>query len=337
MPPERDPIDFTTPDGPRRAVDSTHVDTIEEMASPFGTLVLLVDRRAGRGRVMAEMPEVERALLAKGLEYRVEEPAGSGDLARRARAALEAGERFVVAVGDDRTVADVVNGMIESDRPVAQEAVLGVVAAGSGCDFVRTFGLPGDATRAATLLAGDKLVPFDVAKVEYAGSGGERAVRYFPGVGQAGMGAAMVARAGRLPRPLGRARYFVGFWSTLARYRAAELHVRAGSKQFEGKALTAVVANCQYHGEGRRVSPRSWPGDGLLDVLVMTGPKSDAFTRLPAMYQGDYLPDPNVVELKGRTIQVDADRPVPVEADGTVLGTTPATFDVIRLALRLKI
>jgi diacylglycerol kinase family enzyme len=55
------------------------------------------------------------------------------------------------------------------------------------------------------------------------------------------------------------------------------------------------------------------------------------------MYQGDYLPDPNVVELKGRTIDVDADRPLPVEADGTVVGTTPATFDVIRLALRLKV
>jgi diacylglycerol kinase (ATP) len=146
-----------------------------------------------------------------------------------------------------------------------------------------------------------------------------------------------VARAGRLPRALGRGRYFAGFWSTLVTFRPAEFRVRVGSKEFSGPARTAVIANCQYHGEGRRISPRSWPSDGLLDVLVMTGPRSDAFTRLPAIYQGDHLPDPNIVEMKGRSIEVAADRPLEVEADGRVLGSTPATFEVLRLALRLKI
>jgi diacylglycerol kinase (ATP) len=307
------------------------------MPSPFGRLLLLVDRRAARGRVMAEVPEIERTLLAKRLEHRVEEATDSERLTALARAAVEAGERFVVAVGDDRSVADVVNGMIHDGRAVAEDAVLGVVAAGSSNDFIRTFGLPGDASRAATVLAGDKVVMFDVAAVRCIGPDGGETSRCYPGVAQVGMGAAMVGRAARLPAALGRGAYFLGFWSTLARYPPTDLRIAAGSKGFEGRALTAVVANCQYHGDGRRVSPRSWPGDGLLDVLVMTGPKSDAFTRLPAMYQGDYLPDPNVVELKGRTVQVDADRPLPVEADGTVLGTTPATFEVIRLPLRLKV
>jgi diacylglycerol kinase family enzyme len=307
------------------------------MASPFGPLVLLVDRRAGRGIAAAEVPEIERTLLSKGLDHRVAQSSEAGELTGLAAAALRAGERFLVAVGDDRTVAAVVGGMIEDDRPVAEDAVLGVVAAGSGCDFVRTFGLPGDATRATTLLAGDKVVQIDVAKAECSRSSGERAVTYYPGVAQVGMGAAMVARAERFPRALGRGRSFLGFWSALARFRPAELRIRTGSTGFDGTALTAVVANCQYHGDGRRVSPRSWPGDGLLDVLVMKGPKSDAFTRLPAMFQGDWLPDPNVVELKGRTVDVDADRPLPIEADGIVLGTTPATFGVIRLALRLKV
>ena len=308
-------------------MDITHADTIEEMASPFGTLVLLVDRRAARGRIGAEVPF---------LDHRVVDSSGP-DLTERARAALDRGERFIVAVGDDRTVAEVVNGMVQDDRPVAEDAVLGVVAAGSGCDFVRTFGLPGDATRAAGVLAGDKVMPFDVGTVEFTSPAGDRVRRYYPGVAQVGMGAAMIARADRFPRALGRGRYFLGFWSTLVTYKPGRLVVTVGSKRFDGRALTALVANCQYHGEGRRVSPRSWPGDGLLDVLVMTGPKSDAFTRLPAMYQGDYLPDPNVVELKGRTIHVEPDRPLPVEADGTVLGSAPASFGVIRLPLRLKV
>ena len=39
-----------------------------------------------------------------------------------------------------------------------------------------------------------------------------------------------------------------------------------------------VVGNCQWSRHGLRVSPRSFPGDGFLDLLIMTGPKSQAFT-----------------------------------------------------------
>ena len=108
-------------------------------------------------------------------------------------------------------------------------------------------------------------------------------------------------------------------------------------KAYEGRAHNVVVANCQYYGGGMKISPRSWPGDGFLDVLVMVGPKSDAFTMLPKVYRGEHLPHRNVVELRARTVIVDADRPLVVEADGEVLGTTPASFEVLPQALRLKI
>ena len=60
-------------------------------------------------------------------------------------------------------------------------------------------------------------------------------------------------------------------------------------------------------------------------------------SRLPKLYQGDYLPDPNVGEYKGRTIVLDAERPMPIHTDGDVLGTTPATFDLLRLPITLKL
>lgn len=307
------------------------------MASPFGPLTVIANPRAGRGLVGDELPEVERNLLQRGLEYRIVEAPEPGGAEREARAALASGGRFLVVVGSDGDVHEVVNAMIEDDRPVAPDAVLGVVAAGSGCDFVKTFGLPGDSSRSVGVLAGEKLFPIDVGKVVCATDGGEDRTRYFANIAQAGLGAAVLDRADRLPHRLGKGRYFVGFWSTLTRYRPSEVSVRAGLQEFDGRALNVVVANGQYHGEGRRISPRSWPSDGLFDVLVQTGPKSDAFTRLPQIYHGDHLPDPNIVELKGRRVSVESDRQLPVEADGLVLGSTPARFEIIRLPIRLKI
>jgi diacylglycerol kinase family enzyme len=89
-----------------------------------------------------------------------------------------------------------------------------------------------------------------------------------------------------------------------------------------------------------QISPKSQPDDGALDVLVMTGPKSDAFTALPKVYRGSHLPHPNIAELRagaGARVTVETDPPVTLEADGEVLGSTPATFEVIPGPIRLKV
>ncbi|HJV05209.1 MAG TPA: diacylglycerol kinase family protein [Actinomycetota bacterium] len=306
------------------------------MPSPFGPLVLIANPRSGRGRVGQELPEVERQLIALGLEYRIVETEGPGDATEAAREALTAGERFLVAAGGDGTVQEVVNGMVVDDRPVAEDAVLGVVAAGSGCDFVRTFGLPGDAIRSVRHLSGDRLFPIDVARVDYR-DGDRSAMRYSPNIAEVGLGAAVVARAHRLPRWIGGSRYFVGFWLSLGGFRPVELEVRVDRKRYAGRANNVVVANCQFYGGGMKISPRSYPGDGYLDVQISTGPKSEAFTLLPRIYRGEHVPHPNIREFRGRVVTVEAERSLPVEADGEVLGTTPATFTDVLHAIRLKI
>ena len=55
------------------------------------------------------------------------------------------------------------------------------------------------------------------------------------------------------------------------------------------------------------------------------------------MYRGTHLPHRNIAELRVSCVTVEADAPYPIEADGEVLGTTPATFEVIPAALRLKV
>jgi len=308
------------------------------VSSPFGTAYVIANPKAGRGMVGQELPELERALRQRRLAYEIHETTASGDAERLARAALEAGFRFLVAVGGDGTVDEVVNGMIENDEPVSKEAILGVVGAGSGCDFVKTFGLAPDATRGSAVLAGDNTFPIDVGKVTFTtAADGVTRTRYFAGVAEAGLGGAMTARASRLPKGLGRGRDFLGFWSAVARFKPVEITMTVGDTEVGGTAGNVIVANCQYANGGMRLSPRSWPSDGLLDVLVFRGPRSEAFTRLPKLYQGDYLPDPNVGEYKGRSIALDAERPMPIHADGDVLGTTPATFELLRLPITLKL
>ena len=112
------------------------------MTSPFGPLVLIANPSAGRGKVDKALPRVESVLKNENLSYRIVRTTHPGHATEAARQALRNGERYLVAVGGDGTVHEVVNGMVAGGGPLAADAVLGVVAAGSGCDFVRSFGLP---------------------------------------------------------------------------------------------------------------------------------------------------------------------------------------------------
>ena len=97
------------------------------------------------------------------------------------------------------------------------------------------------------------------------------------------------------------------------------------------------MANSQ-HARGLRISPRSYPGDGVLESAAFTGPRSDALTMLPKIFRnGDHIPHRNIAEHHARIrISVEAERPLQVVADGRVIGTTPATFQIVPRAFLLK-
>jgi diacylglycerol kinase family enzyme len=304
------------------------------MTSPFGVLAVIADPRAG---VTEQLPGVERALTERGLEHRTF-VANGADPAALARDALVGGHRFVVAVGDDATVQDVVNGMFRDGRTIRESPVLGVIPAGSGCDLIRSFGLPEDAESAAAHLVGENTYAFDLMKITATVPGGERVTRYAHNLAQVGMGAQQVACATKAPTWLGGSRRFYGFWCGYLKTKSSAVTVEHDTRTWEGSAWNVVVANAQFTG-GLRLSPRSFPGDGVLDALVFTGPRSDAYTQLPRLFRhGDHVPDPHIKELKAKIrFEVRSERPFPVLADGVPLGTTPVTFQVVPRPILFKL
>lgn len=300
---------------------------------------MIVDVEEGSERIASELAEVEEVLGSMGLTFTVERVKLAAHASAAAREALDAGKRFIVAVGGDATVHHVVNGLLAAgiENEAASDAVLGVIATGGPSDFMKTFGLPENPGRAASHLGGENLYEIDAGKITYTATDGASAVRYFVNVAEAGLGGAIATRAARLPRSLGRARRFLAFWLSLAASRPSTVTLGGDRRSWEGRVHNILVANCQYYAGGVRISPRSWPSDGYLDVLVMKGPRSDAFTILPKAYRGEHLPHPNIVEYRSRRLQIEADRSLRIEADGQVLGTTPATFEVVPQAIRLKV
>lgn len=320
--------------------------------SPFGPLRLIVNPRSGRGAVERALGAIRGALGDEGVEHDVVLTEGPGHAADLARKAIADGIRFLAAVGGDGTVHEVANGMMGDEGPLEPEAVLGIIPSGTGCDFAKTFGIRPDAERAARALAGKTLWgKLDVGRISYRTAEGARAHRWFVNIAEAGIGAAVVRSAAGMPRWLGGRAYRLAALKGILTYKPQDASLRMRARKARGTRPDApleevthagtvtlvVVANCQFFGGGLRVAPRAIPSDGMLDVLVGEGTKMQALTALRKMPLGAHVPDPTFSEFLADRVALDGSTPLFIEADGEPLGMTPATFDVVRAAIQLKV
>lgn len=275
-------------------------------------------------------------IASSGIEFDLHLTDHRGHAADIAREAINSGKSFIVAVGGDGTVHEVVNGMMGANGPLNPEAVLGVIAAGSGCDLIRTFGLPQKAEDAVRYLAGENVFVADLGKVTYMRNGAS-VTEYFPNIAEAGFGADVGLRAERLPRWIGRLRYLLSFFITLGRFSIGNARIVLDDRVYEGPITNLVVANCQFFGGGMRIAPKAVPDDGRFDVLVIKGTKREYVVASTKVFKGEHLPAPFIKEYYAAKVEIMPERPLRVEADGEILGFTPATFEIVPDALRLKI
>jgi diacylglycerol kinase (ATP) len=307
------------------------------VSSPFGPLRVIVNPHAGRGAVSRNLPRLTAALDEHGLVYDVAETSGPRDATAFARQALEDGFRYLVAVGGDGTVHEVVNGMFDGAMLVRDDAVLGVVTGGSGGDFVRTFGLDRDPEIVARHLATDHVLDVDMGLVDYTDLEGRPATRVFANIAEVGYGAHAVRLAASWPRWIGRFRYLFAAWGAIRAVDRQDATVSVAHTDRRCTVGNLIVANCQFFGGGMKVAPRALPQDGKFNVQIFTGPSSQVFTLMPKIYRGEHLPHPDIVEYQSPTVGFAPPRAMLIEADGEVLGWTPARFRVLEQVLRLKI
>ena len=312
--------------------------TTPPTTSPFGPLTVIVDAAVAEAAGVA-LDDIVGAVRSTGLEHRLDVARSPHDVERIARDAFGGGVRFVAVAGDDGSVQDVIQAAFRDGRTVVEQPVIGVFPTGAGSELVRSFGLPDDVGRAASHLRGGSTYPLDVMKVSATAGDGTIVTRYGHNMAQIGFRATVAGATGHVASRGGRARRFAAFWSTYARWSSREVTVRIDARTHELRAWDLVVANGQFTDGGQRLSPRSYPGDGVLDALVFVGPKADAYRMLPRIFMnGGHVPDPGVKELRSKIrVAVELARPWPVVLDGRAIGSTPATVQIVPQQVLLKL
>jgi YegS/Rv2252/BmrU family lipid kinase len=251
-----------------------------------------------------------------------------GHLTELARAAAADHDRLLVVVGGDGTVNEVVNGL------AGLGAELAVLPAGTGQDFGRTYGIPPRFDDAVRVALDGKATAIDLGLATYAG--GER---YFANVGSVGMSGAVAERVNSMTKAFGgRLTFYYALTREFLAWRNTEVTVTVDGGERRGPMHDVIVANGRWHAGGMKLAPDASSNDGLFDVIVIGDvSKLDFATTSPKLYKGGHIGHPRVEVVRSSTVAVDAAVPLPIELEGEPVGTTPARFEIVPRALRVRV
>lgn len=266
-------------------------------------------------------------LSAFGWSVDVHELTGEDDLAGLISDSRREGCDLVVAAGGDGTVAAVGGHLVGTDVP------LGIVPLGTGNVLAQELSIPQEPEQAVALLAG----AHDERKIDAMRIGSRH---YFL---QAGLGLDSLTMRDtdrEAKRRLGRLAYVITLARKLTGYDAPRFRVVVDGKPRRFRAWQVLVVNAGTLGWrvfhwGDSISP----SDGKLDLIAVSVRKPRDYLRLLwhlAVKRG-WRSSALKHYVVTQHAEIAADRFLPVQADGEIVGDTALRVEAVPRAVRVVV
>lgn len=221
-------------------------------------IFVVFNPHAGKGRGAQFVAPVVEELSSGGREVGHGLTQAPGDEARLATEALEKGFTRIVAVGGDGTWSNVGNAILKSDK--RDQADLGLIPGGTGCDLAKSLGIPPRDVHACcqVILEGETRA-IDVGKVED---------KFFLNIAGFGYDVAVLEDSWSVGYLEGSLLYLYCALRQLGSYRGFWVESEAdGESLGRQEKLMVIIANARVFGGGFKVAPWAELDDGLLDAL----------------------------------------------------------------------
>jgi len=244
---------------------------------------------------------------------------------------------FLIAVGGDGTINEVVNGFMNSDVENRKKVILGLIPRGTGNDFARSIFAKKQMKSLADSIMQNRIGPCDVGEVNFVDELGLPKKRFFINIADVGIGANTVQIVNKSSKKLGSNLTFIfAILKSFVGYRHLKVKIKADGFNYEGKIVTLCFANGKWFGSGLGIAPHAKLDDGNI-ALVMAGEvKMRTFlAKLPAIKKLKFIKHKDVFYKKIESCKIEpANQKCPLEADGELLGFLPAEVKIHKHATR---
>ena len=294
---------------------------MEGEARPVRRALLVDNPKARRGP--DGVVEAEEALGDAGLAVTVDPITSSRKIAAAIERSAGAVDLIVIG-GGDGTISAALPALLEAGRP------LGILPLGTANNTARTLGIPTDLPEAAAIIARGVTRRIDVGRVNGA---------CFLTTASLGLSVRITDElSDASKRRWGPFAYALAAARTLARARpfAAEIAFEGGTRRV--RAIQIVVGNGRHYGAGLTVAEGASLDDARLDCYAIESvPWWRLLALLPALRSGRQGSKEPVKTIRSPRIEITTPVPHRIDADGEIVGTTPATFTVLPGALEVRV
>ena len=242
-----------------------------------------------------------------------------------ARQATEDGCHYLIAVGGDGTLHEVINGVMQSST--TEYPIIGLLPYGSANDFARTAAISKSIEVLIELIQTKSTRKIDLGKIELLPS---KEIHYFINIAGVGLGPEVVRNMEQSTGILGTDfHYFQNIIKGFLRYKKKHINCTTDSWLWQGKLLQMAVANGRYFGRAICIAPDAKLDDGQFQLAIF-GDLSiwDYLKNLGKLKKGIKIKHPQVKYHQARELIIECDTPCGIEANGEYVGLTPARLSI---------
>lgn len=296
----------------------------------------IINPTAGAGKTVKQWPIISEYLKQSGIKVDSKFTGSPGHAIELASIACKNGFKMIISVGGDGTINEIVNGIYNADG--LKDVMLGIISTGTGADYIRTVGIPRSYIEACNKISKPSIRKVDLGMVEMM-SNGNKTERLFVNFAGLGFDAEIVKATTQKYKAFGKvSAYLLGLFSTLISYQNKDVDIIIGDSTEKKKVCTVIMGNGKYGGGGMYTTPKALIDDNLLDILIIGDlMKMDLIRSLPTIYKGTHLNHPKVSLKKANEVTIEPEIKMSIQADGDIIGESPATFRIIEQKLHLVV
>lgn len=263
------------------------------------------------------------------LDVEVELTTPEEDGQNLAAMAANSGTPLVIVAGGDGTIEAVVRGLAHT------QTVLGIIPFGTRNNLAASLNIPTDLTQAVKVLIEGESYPIDLGKVNG---------HYFLEVVGVGLEASLFP-CGEGVKEAVKKNHFAAIKSifgglkTFFEFRHHRLVLRFdGKRKRYPRTLQVNICNSPRYGVEFALAPDAKMNDGKLDVIYLDYPsKWDHLQHFVSAMRGQPFNHERLRNYQVSKIEVKGYPPLEVHADGTCMGHTPITVEVVPKALQILV
>ena len=284
---------------------------------------VIINPISGHGIGLTALPQIAAGLRELGFEPEIHKTEKQGD-ARHFAAAAPDDCPYVVTLGGDGTLNEVLNGIVPRHIPIA------VFPTGTGNVFCKEIGLRSNVPFFLSLFKVGTIRTFDV---------GWANGRSFFSVAGAGFNAEVVRRMNRADRGNMRMyEYIIPLFETYFRYPFPSISIEVDGEMVCKDAFLVEVGNTASYGGPMKFTIHANPDDGFLDVCAFRKTqKPKIFKHLMGTITRIHLHYSDVVYCKGKVVRLTSPGVVPTHVDGDEGDNLPVEYTITPLAVNVLV